>query len=127
MSACPWYRDGYCASPALEAPSADVVNRVQCLGGSEAYTQCRYFRKPQPVGEGGYDEFGKPFLMVHGLDRAPEAYCEYMRVFKHEQGKYLAGCLVLKRFLGVHEVSLCGSSWRSCPYRRIGLRLGVKL
>lgn len=125
MSVCPWYKEGYCLSPILDTPSMDVVNKVQCLGGRDVYSQCRYFREPQPVREGGYDEFGKPFLMVHGLDKAPETYCEYIRVFRHEQGKYLVGCLVLKRFLGVHEIDLCERSWRDCPYRRIGLRLGI--
>lgn len=123
MSACPWYKDGYCTSPQLDYPSSDVVNKVYCLGGSELYTRCRFYREPQPIKEGGYDEFGKPFLMVHGLDKAPEAMCEFIKVFKHEQGKYLAGCSVLKRFLGIHEVNLCGSFWKQCPYRKLGLKL----
>ena len=127
MSVCPWYRDGFCTSPLHEVPTQDVVNKIQCLGGREVYTQCKYYREPTQVREGGYDEFGKPFLMVHGLDRAPEIACEYVRVFKHEQGKYLAGCVVLGRFLGIHEVDTCGRFWRQCPFRRIGLNLGIQL
>ncbi|MEM0066680.1 MAG: hypothetical protein QXZ22_00960 [Sulfolobales archaeon] len=127
MSICPWYKDGYCTSPLLDGPSADVVNKVQCLGGRELYIQCRYYRETQEVSEGSYDVFGKPFLMVHGIDKPPDVSCEFAKVFKHEQGKYLVGCLVLKRFLGVHEVSQCSSYWKSCPYRRIGLKLGVTL
>ncbi|MEM1623136.1 MAG: hypothetical protein QXZ60_03700 [Sulfolobales archaeon] len=127
MSVCPWYKDGYCTSPSLDGPSADVINKVQCLGGREVYTQCRYYRETREVSEGGYDIFGKPFLMVHGIDKPPDISCEFAKIFKHEQGKYLVGCLVLKRFLGVHEASQCGSYWRICPYRRIGLKLGVGL
>lgn len=125
MSICPWYKDGYCTSPLLDAPSADVVNKIQCLGGREVYAQCRYYRETQVIREGGYDEFGKPFLMVHGIDKPPEIFCEFAKIFKHEQGKYLAGCRALGRFLGIHEVDLCSTHWKQCPYRRIGLRLNV--
>ncbi len=125
MSACPWYKDGYCRSPLLDSPSADVVNKVQCLGGREVYAQCRHYREPQVAREGGYEEFGKPFLMVHGLDAQPKVYCEFARVYRHEQGKYIVGCLVLGRFLGAHEVDLCSAYWKQCPYRSMGLRVGV--
>lgn len=125
MSVCPWYRysDKSCTSPSLETPTTDVVNKITCLGGREVYSRCRYYREDRKVKEGGYEEFGRPFLMVHGLDKPPETSCDFARIFKLEQGRYVAGCAILKRFLGVHEVGLCESHWEQCPYRKLGLRL----
>ncbi|MCX8184697.1 MAG: hypothetical protein RMI56_01250 [Sulfolobales archaeon] len=126
MMVCPWYRDGFCTSPLLESPSSDIVNKVHCLSGREVYTHCRYYREIQTVREEGYEEFGKPFLIVHGIDKLPEVSCNFVRIFKLEQGKYVAGCHVLKRFLGVHEIRLCETHWKQCPYRRMGLKLVVE-
>ncbi|MCS7099290.1 MAG: hypothetical protein RMH84_04670 [Sulfolobales archaeon] len=129
MSICPWYRyrDGFCTSPSLETPTPDVVNKVVCLGGREVYTRCRYYREVRVIRGEGYEEFGKPFLMVHGLDKPPEIPCEFAKIFKLEQGRYVAGCAILKRFLGVHEVELCESYWERCPYRKLGLKLVAEI
>ncbi len=124
---CPWYKDGYCTSPALERPSQDPVIPSVCLGDEPVYRLCKFYREPTTLGRlpGRVypSKFGKPLLLIHSLKEEPKSGCEFFVVEKHESGAYLAGCEVLGRYLTRYEVPLCEKSWQDCPYRKIGLAL----
>ncbi len=124
---CPWYRDGYCHSPALEEPSEDPVINAVCLGSEEVYKKCRLYREKG----GGLKEavtrrsgrFGKPLLLIHSLKSKPDSGCEFFVIEEDESGAYLAACKVLNRYLTRYEVPLCEKYWKDCPYRKIGLTI----
>ncbi|MEM2021788.1 MAG: hypothetical protein QXP80_06145 [Zestosphaera sp.] len=125
---CPWYKDGLCSSPKLEHPSSDPVSLVTCLGGSNEYGNCKYFSekalsRPAPVSS--VAKFGKALLMIHALNDEPKFGCEFFEAEIHE-GYYLAGCLVLKRYLTKFEAAECEKHWGGCPYRRMELALTLK-
>jgi len=124
---CPWYKDGLCTSPALDEPSKDPVIPSICLSNREVYSKCRYYREVsgrEPREFSG--KYGKPLLLIHSISRIPRSMCEYFVVEKHESGTYLAACHVLDRYLTRYEVHLCENHWKDCPYRKIGIKLGLK-
>ncbi len=119
---CPWYKDGYCTSPALEHPSKDPVIQDKCLGDELLYKTCKYYREPAARKAGGslIAKFGRPLLLIHSISVKPSSGCEFFKVEKHETGSYLAACEVLGRYLTRYEVSLCEKKWVECPYRKVG-------
>ncbi len=121
---CPWYKDGFCHSPALEAPSEDPVVNAICLGSEAVYKKCRLYREPgaptQQVRQRS-GRFGKPLMLIHPLNRQPSSQCEFFVVEVDESGSYLGACKVLGRYLTRYEVPLCEKYWQDCPYRKIGL------
>ncbi len=126
---CPWYKDGFCTSPKLEHPSSDPVSLMTCLRGPNEYANCRYFSEKARGGSApmtsSATKFGKALLMIHALNDKPRLGCEFFEADNHE-GYYLAGCLVLKRYLTKFEATECEKHWRSCPYRRVEQALTLK-
>ncbi len=127
---CPWYRDGYCHSPALGEPSSDPVINAVCLGSEAVYKKCPFYRERAEVkrGEEGVrrrsGKYGRPLLLVHSLQKKrPKSGCEFFVVEEDESGAYLAACDVLGRYLTRYEVPLCENHWRECPYRKIGVTI----
>lgn len=126
---CPWYKDGMCTSPKLEHPSSDPVSLVLCLGGHNEYAGCRYFSEKRIPRAGptmsSVAKFGKSLFMIHALSEIPESNCEFFEVENHES-HYLAGCVILGRYLTKFEVMECEKGWSACPYRKIELALAHK-
>ena len=124
---CPWFKDGFCTSPALERPSTDPVIPQKCLGDETVYRACKYYREPTSISlkaaQPYISKFGKPLLLIHSLSKKPSSGCKFFIVEKHESGAYLAACDVLGRYLTRYEVPLCERHWENCPYRRVGLVL----
>ncbi len=126
---CPWFKDGFCTSPALERPSTDPVISTKCTGDEVIYRACKYFREPSTsltAGRTYPSKYGKPLLLIHSLTRKPSSNCEFFIIEKHESGAYLAACDVLGRYLTRYEVPLCEKHWDNCPYRRVGLTLELR-
>ncbi len=117
---CMWYKSGLCTSPALDKPSSDVTLPSRCLG--QGYTTCKFFRDVDtsiiPEAKSGR-EYGRPILMIHGLNKPMKSDCKYFRLLNHESGSYLAACEVLKRYLNIYEVPLCINYWNDCPFRKL--------
>ena len=125
---CPWYRDGYCHSPALGEPSSDPVINAVCLGSEAVYKKCPFYRERAEVRrEEGVrrrsGKYGRPLLLIHSLKKCPKSDCEFFVVEEDESGAYLAACNVLRRYLTRYEVPLCENHWKDCPYRRIGITI----
>ena len=83
------------------------------------------------MGKEGFREFsgryGKPLLLIHSISYLPKSSCEYFVVERHESGTFLAACHVLNRYLTRYEAKLCETHWKECPYRKVGMRLGIKV
>lgn len=105
----------------LDKPTSDVTLTSRCLSPSE-YASCKFFREAQPAKSVLHEqvgrEYGKPILMIHGLSRPEKSECKFFKLISHESGNYLAACDVLKRYLNIYEVRLCGQLWVDCPYRK---------
>lgn len=118
---CIWYKGGLCTSPALDKPTADVTLPSRCL--SQGYTTCRFFKdistSPTTSDARSSREYGRPILMIHGLNKPMKSDCKYFKLLNHESGSYLAACEVLKRYLNMYEVSLCVDYWNDCPFRKL--------
>ena len=64
----------------------------------------------------------KPLPSIHYLYKEPVCGCEYFRVVRMSD-YYLAECRVLGRLLTKYEVYNCIQHYRTCPLRKLELKI----
>ena len=62
------------------------------------------------------------YLAIFQVYHKPSSGCEFFEV-REKEGSYLAYCKVLDRYLTRDQVFKCENYWKTCPFRKIGLRM----
>ncbi|QKQ99357.1 hypothetical protein GWK48_02175 [Metallosphaera tengchongensis] len=115
---CPHYKSGYCTSPMLDTPTADVTSPNRCFN---SFKGCRYFVDTGEEKQGlelyqSVEQEIKFYPLVNVMESPLESSCENYRPMRTGKG-YVAFCTALGRILTVTNAEMCSKYWRSCPYR----------
>ncbi|BDB97739.1 hypothetical protein [Saccharolobus caldissimus] len=120
---CPYYKNGFCTSPALDKPTDAVVSTSRCFG---QFKTCRYFldNEDSKVGLEMYNEDKtieqeiRFYPKINVLESPIDSGCENYQLIKSEKG-LIAYCKVLKRVLITQQATLCNKEFLKCPFRNL--------
>jgi hypothetical protein len=121
---CPYYKNGYCTSPALDKPSDIVTSNNRCFG---QFKTCRYFLDDGSDSKTGLEKFNEDktieqeirfYPKINALENIIDSGCEHYQLIKSEKG-FIAYCNAIKRVLVTRQTILCNKEFQRCPYRTL--------
>ena len=119
---CPYYKNGYCTSPALDQPTDAVTASNRCLGQLKT---CRYFIEQES--KSGIETFTedksvdreiKFYPKINVLEKELTSECENYKLIKSEKG-VVAYCKAIGRVLVTQQAVLCSREFSRCPFRTL--------
>lgn len=118
---CPWYRQGFCTSPALDKPTDSVTSPRRCFSD---YKICNLYRESGKEREGleNFAEESKLHITelmpskVYANETVPESSCEHFVVSTYD-GKYYTYCKKRECWLTRSQARLCVTYYQRCPWR----------
>ncbi|AFZ71047.1 hypothetical protein Calag_1338 [Caldisphaera lagunensis DSM 15908] len=61
------------------------------------------------------------FPEIHAVTYKPKSECEFFSVIEKE-GSYYAKCKFLDSMITKSKISKCEKDYKTCPYRKLGLK-----
>ncbi|WP_338601477.1 hypothetical protein V6M85_00210 [Sulfolobus tengchongensis] len=123
-NACPYYKNGFCTSPALDKPTDAVVSSNRCFG---QFKTCRYFLDDGSENKTGLEKFNDSktieqeirfYPRINVLENVLDSSCENYQLIKSEKG-FIPYCNAIHRVLVTQQAVLCNKEFQKCPYRTL--------